>query len=314
MNKKKVSIVGSCYNEADNIEKLINRIIKVMEPLDYEFEIIIADNASTDGTDSILREIANKEKRLKVIINNRNYGPRLSPRNAAKHCSGDAIISIATDLQDPPELIPEYLKKWEQGFCVVLGKKTSSEEGRIKYSLRHLYYRIIQQFSSKRILEHVSGASLLDKRVMDELMELDPHNSAQFILPSMGYDIDFVEYRQKKREGGKSTYNLYSYFYYAIDSLMFTADAPLRVFLIFGIITSIISFVVGLIYLVLKIRYWYTFKAGIAPLVIGMFALGGIQISMLGLIGEYVTTILRRITKQLPVIEKELINFEDKSE
>ncbi len=309
MDMKKISFLGSCYNEAENIRELIERIKAVMEgEHEYEYEIVLADNASTDGTTQILRELAHEDKRIKVIINNRNYGPRLSPLNAGRHCSGDAIISIATDLQDPPELIPSFIRAYEEGYKIVLGTKTSSEE-RVRHGFRDIYYKIISSVSDNKVYAHASGICLHEKAVFDLLLSLDDDANRSLVISEMGFDIKTISYKQMKRKGGKSSYNLWRYFSFAIDALVSASDIPIRLATIVGTMLSLISFIVGVVYFILKLIWWDTFTAGMAPLVIGLFFLGSIQILFIGLIGEYVATILRRVSKHLPLIERETINL-----
>ena len=310
MNKK-ISFCIACYNEVDNVEELVKRIKAVMEKEPYVYEIIFSDNASTDGTQDVLRKLAEQDKRVKVIINTRNYGPRKSPRNALGYCTGDAVISIAADLQDPPELIPKFLRHWEEGYKLVYGQKTSSEEGIIKYKLRTLYYNIINVFSTVPQYKHISGICLNDKNVLKELLNSDPDASFRILIAELGYPVKLIPYKQNKRKNGKSSYSISKYFDFALNSLILTSTAPLRLATVIGCVMSVLCFCVGLVYLILKLLYWHQFSAGMAPLLIGMFFLGSVQLLFIGLVGEYVGVILKRVTKQLPVIEKEKINLEE---
>lgn len=308
---KKISICIACYNETGNIKELVDRVTKIMMKEQYEYEIIFSDNASTDGTQDILKELAERDKRIKVIINNRNYGPTKSAKNALKHAVGAAVVGLAADLQDPPELIPQFLREWENGYKLVCGQKTSSEEGIVKYKLRDLYYNIINLFSNSPQYKHISGIALYDKGVLKEMLLADPDIAFRHLIPELGYSVKLIPYKQNKRKSGKSSYNIARYFSFAMDSLISTSTAPLRVATVLGCMMSFLSFVVGIIYLTMKLRYWHQFAMGTAPMVIGMFFLGSVQLLFIGLVGEYVGAILRKVTKQLPVIEKELINFEE---
>ena len=308
---KRLSFCIACYNEVDSIEELIYRIKKVMEKEPYIYEIVFSDNASTDGTQEVLRKLARTDKRIKVIFNNRNYGPRKSPRNALQYCKGDAVISLAADLQDPPELIPEFLRAWESGYKLVYGQKTSSDESIIKYKLRSLYYNIINAFSTVPQPKHISGICLNDRDVIQELLTSDPDASFRILIVEFGYPIKLIPYKQDKRKHGKSSYNIGRYLDFALNTLVLTSTAPLRLATVIGCIMSLICFLLGLVYFVLKLIYWNRFSAGMAPMLIGMFFLGSVQLLFIGLVGEYVGEILKKVTKQLPVIEKEKINFED---
>ena len=308
---KKISFVIACYNEVGNIEELVNRLIKVMSKEKYEYEIIFADNASDDGTQDVLRKLASEDKRIKVILNNRNYGPGRSPRNAFRHVSGDVVIGLAADLQDPPELVPEFIREWEKGYKLVYGQKVASDEGIIKYALRSLYYNIINFFSEVPRYKHLSGITLHAKDVLDEMLSADEDITFRYLIAEMGYPVKLIPYRQNKRKSGKSSYNINRYFNFAINTLISTSTIPLRVATVFGCFMVGICFIVGIVYLVMKLKYWNRFSTGIAPMLIGIFFLGSVQILFIGLIGEYIGAILRKLTKQMPVIEKELINFEE---
>ena len=310
----KISFCIACYNEVNNVRELVERITLVMSKEQYEYEIIFSDNASTDGTQDVLREMAKIDKRIKVIINNRNYGPRKSPRNALRHTTGDAVIGLAADLQDPPELIPQFLREWENGYKLVYGQKKNSEEGFVKYKLRTLFYNIIALFSQTPQYKHISGISLNDGKVLEEMLRADPDISFRNMIAELGYPVKLIPYKQNKRKSGKSSYNVARYFNFAMDSLISTSTAPLRVATVLGCIMSFLSFLVGIIYLVMKLKHWHQFTMGTAPMVIGMFFLGSVQLLFIGLVGEYVGAVLRKVTKQLPVIEKELINFDDEQE
>ncbi|WP_122642469.1 glycosyltransferase family 2 protein [Luxibacter massiliensis] len=307
---EKISFVIACYNEVDNIKELVERITTVMYKEHYEYEIIFADNASSDGTQEVLRQLAEKEKCIKVILNNRNYGPTKSPRNAMGHVSGDVVIGLAADLQDPPELIPEFIREWEKGYKLVYGQKLSSDEGFIKHGLRSLYYNIIDLFSEIPQYKHLSGITLHARDVLTEMLSADPDIPFRYLIAEMGYPVKLIPYNQNKRKSGKSSYNISKYFNFAMNSLISTSTIPLRVATVFGCFMVVICFIIGIVYLVMKLLHWNQFSIGTAPMLIGVFFLGSVQIVFIGLVGEYVGAISRKLTKQMPVIEKELINFD----
>ena len=313
--KYMLSIISACYNEVENVGELVDRISKVMsEEKDYEYEIIFSDNDSKDGTQDKLRELASKDKRIKVVLNNRNYGPRRSPKNAAKHATGDAVLFIPSDLQDPPEMIPQFLRAWEDGYKLVYGQKVASDEGVIKYGLRSLFYGVINHFSDKPQYKHISGICLNDITVLKEMLSADEDAEFRFLLPEIGYPVKLIPYKQSKRKHGKSSYSLKRYYSFAMESMISTTTAPLRVATVFGLLIALVCFIITICYLVYKLKYWDEFAVGTAPLVIGIFFLGAVQLVFIGLVGEYVGAILKKVTKQMPLIEKELINIDGESQ
>lgn len=307
---KSVSILISCYNENDNVVPMAETIRHIMDESGYEYEVLFVDNCSTDGTQDHLRHLAEGDKRIKVLMNNRNYGiDGRSGRNAMRYVSGDAVISIACDFQDPPELIPDFLHWWNQGYKVVCGKKVSSQEGWVKYHLRDLYYRIIDSLSEIPQYSHISGITLMDKEVLKEWMKSDYDYYFRFAMADMGYTPKFIEYAQQKRRSGKSSYNLWRYLAFAIDSMIATSRLPLRFITVVGGFMSFASFLLGLFYLFFKLLYWNMFSAGTAPILIGFFFIGSLQLFLMGIIGEYVGVILRKVTHRPDVILRETINI-----
>jgi polyisoprenyl-phosphate glycosyltransferase len=307
---KKISICVACYNEEANVRAMAMALIHEMEKLpQYDYEVIFVDNNSEDNTQKILREVAEHNTKIKVIFNNRNYGPGRSGRNALRHATGDAIIGLACDFQDPPEMIETFIKYWEEGHLTVCGQKVGSKEGKIKYFLRTIFYKIIAAFSDIPQYEHMSGMTLNDRKILEQLFAEDETIPFRYLIAELGYEIKLVPYKQEKRKGGKSSYNIGRYISFALSSLVATSLVPLRIAIVFGFITSSISFFIGIIYLAYKLIYFQRFLAGTAPLVIGMFFLGSIQIFFIGLLGEYIGAIFKKLTKVPPVIEKELINF-----
>jgi len=312
---KKITISMPCYNEERNIPILMDRLTPVIDSLEYDVEVVFTDNCSTDNTVEVLRKYAESDKRIKVLVNRRNYGiTGRSGKNSRKYYTGDAIISMASDLQDPPEMILEFIKCWEQGYKVVCGKKIGSKEGRIKYAFRTLYYRIIQALSSTPQYEHISGICLYDRDVMLELLKADYDYYFRFAIADMGYEVKFIPYEQEKRVYGKSSYSLLRYFSFAVTSMVTTSTAPLRVMTISGMLFGIISFIIGIIYLIYKLVYWQRFQAGSAPMLIGFFFIGSVLLFSIGLLGEYIAVILRKVTHEPDVQLKETINIEECSE
>lgn len=308
---KKISVCIPCYNEEKNIMNAYRRVSAVMKALDqYDYEILFADNASKDGSEAILRQLATEDKHVKVIFNMRNYGPMRSGKNACFRATGDAVISLPCDLQEPPEMIPEFVKEWEKGNLIVWGQKTKSKENPVKYFLRGVYYKIINMFSDVPQYEQTDGFGITDRAVYDMVKTLNEQDMAvRHMVADLGYPVKLIPYTQERRQYGKSSYNLWRYFDFALTSLIRTSRAPLRLTTILGVICSIISFIMGIIYLVYKLIRWDSFSVGIAPLVIAVFFLGSVQILSMGIIGEYVGVILTKTTKRPLVLEKECLNF-----
>ena len=310
---KKISIFTPCYNEEKNVYDLCMAVRNVMSKLpEYEYEHILSDNASTDNTWNILKQLASEDKRIKIIENERNFGPGRSGAHGFFQTSGEASICVACDFQDPPELIPEFIKKWEEGYKVVWGKKTSSEENKLMFFIRSLYYKIIKAFSDVRQYEQVTGFGLYDKKVVDLMRQAnDPNPYFRNLITEYGFEIGFIEYCQPKRKAGKSSYNFFKYFDTALSSLINTSTAPLKIAVFSGFMIAFISFILALIYLIKKLIYWNSFDMGIAPIIISMFFLGGVQLTFLGILGEYIGEILARVKHRPLVVEKYRINFEE---
>lgn len=296
-----------------NVEPMANTLTEILQTLPYDYELFFVDNCSTDGTKEILRSVAEKDKHIKVLMNSRNYGTDgRSSRNAFQYVSGDVLIMIACDFQEPPELIPEFVKYWEQGYKVVYGQKTSSQEGKFKYACRSLFYKIIKGLSETPQYEHISGIVLQDREVLEEYLKSDYDISFRFAVADMGYEIKMIQYEQRKRLSGKSSYNIWRSLTFAINSMIATSVAPLRLMTVIGVLLSVLSFIVGVVYLVMKLLVWDRFQAGMAPVLIGMFFLGSVQLFCMGIIGEYIGVILRKVTRQPDVILSEKINVDEK--
>ena len=309
---KKITVVVPCYNEEKNIKPMYNALTSILEKYTgkYDYEIIFRDNDSQDNSAEIYREIS-CDKHVKVIINARNYGIGGYKDTVANRVSGDVIIDIPCDFQEPPELIPQFIDCWELGYEAVCGCKISSKEPKVKYWLRQLFYKIISSFSDIPQYKNISGITLRSRRLYDLALEC-PDMSFRFFIADLGIDVKLIEYEQQQRREGKSKFNIWRYLSFAIDSMISTSTFPLRMASLLGFITSVLSFFVGLVYLVLKLIFWDRFYAGIAPLLIGIFFLGSIQLFFIGVVGEYVGNILRKVSNHNPPIVKELINFEEK--
>jgi glycosyltransferase involved in cell wall biosynthesis len=272
--------------------------------------LIYIDNASTDQTITILRHLAQNDHRVKVILNTRNFGTVRSPYHGILQAGGDAVICMASDLQDPPEKIPEFIHYWDEGYKVVVGIKTSSKEPGLFYFLRSLYYWILRNLSDVGLIEHFTGFGLYDRQVINILRELnDPYPYFRGLIADLGFSIARIEFVQPRRKRGISKNNFYTLYDMAMLGLTGYTKIPLRLAAMVGFVASALSFLVGLVYLIYKLLFWQQFTLGSAPIVIGLFFLGSIQLFFLGIVGEYIGAIYTQVMKRPLVIEKERINF-----
>jgi glycosyltransferase involved in cell wall biosynthesis len=307
---KKISIVTPCFNEEENLEELYARIRSVMSDGKYDYEHILIDNGSTDQSPEILRKLAQADKRVKVIINTRNFGHIRSPYHAILQASGDAVIGMASDLQDPPERIPDFIEKWEQGYKVVVGVKNKSRESGLFYFLRSIYYRILRKLSDVPLIDNFTGFGLYDRQVIEVLRQLnDPYPYFRGLIADLGFERAQIEFEQPRRKRGISKNNFYTLYDLAMLGITGYTKVPLRVATMFGFCASALSFLVGLVYLVYKLLFWQQFSLGAAPIVIGLFFLGSVQLFFLGIVGEYIGAIYTQVMRRPLVIEKERINF-----
>ena len=310
--KKKVSIMIPCYNEEENIEAITSAVRDQMEQLSqYDWEIVVIDNCSKDNTRPLIREICAKDRRIKAIFNVKNFGQFNSPYYGLTQCTGDCAISICADFQDPVELIPTFLKYWEEGYQIVYGVKSSSRESRLMYGLRSIYYKLIKKYSNVEQIEHFTGFGLYDKSFLDVLRNLkDPTPFIRGIVAELGGKRKAVEYEQPKRRAGKTHNNWYTLYDAAMLSFTSYTKIGLRLATFLGLVVAFISLLVALVYLILKLCNWYNFDAGQAPVLIGMFFLGAVQLIFLGVIGEYILSMNQRIMNRPLVVEQERINFD----
>ncbi len=307
---KKISILTPCYNEEENVYELYERIRTAMQDLHYDYEHVFIDNASTDDTAEKIRTLAGKDKRVKAIVNARNFGHIRSPYYGLLQCDGDAVIALASDLQDPPENIPEFIKKWEDGYKVVIGVKTKSQEFGLYYLLRTLYYRFLRSLSDVPLIEHFTGFGLYDRDVIQILRGFDnPYPYFRGLIADIGFPIARIEFVQPRRKHGITKNNFYTLFDMAMLGLTGYTKVPLRMATMLGFLSAMLSFLVGLAYLVYKLADWANFSLGLAPVVIGLFFLGSIQLIFLGIVGEYIGAIYTQVMHHPLVIEKDRINF-----
>ncbi len=317
-DKKKISILIPCYNEAENIELIISAVKNVLEEAlsRYDYEIVVIDNCSTDGTRDIIEKVCSEDKHVKAIFNVTNFGQFNSPFYGMCQCYGDCVIPICADFQDPVEMIPVFVEKWEQGHRVVSGIKTSSRENPILYFLRSIYYKLIKNMSTVRMIEHFTGFGLYDKTFIELITRLDdPIPFMRGIVAEYGdgFNMIEVEYEQAKRRAGKTHNNFYTLYDGAMLSFTSYTKAGLRLATFLGGICAFISVIVAIVYLVMKLTNWYGMQAGQAPLIIGVFLIGGIQLFFIRLIGEYILNINTRVIHRPVVVEERRINFDKDS-
>lgn len=308
---KKISVVSGCYNEESNLGELVRRVFAVAEKFPgYEWEYILIDNCSTDRSPEILRGLAARDRRVKVIFNTRNFGHIRSPYYGMLQAYGDAMIYLASDLQDPPETIEKFIPLWEQGWKVVAAIKNQSEESPLFFIARKAYYHLIASLTNLDLLKNFTGFGLYDQVVIEQLRKLeDPYPYHRGIISELGYPVAKVPFIQARRQRGFTKNNFYTL--YDIAMLGFTnhTKIPLRLATMLGFGTAVLSFLAGTVYFLMKLFYWREFAIGLAPVVVGLFFLGSVQLLFIGIIGEYIGAIHTKVTKRPLVVERERLNF-----
>ena len=309
---KTISILTPCFNEEANVEELYKRVRAAMARLGrYRYEHIFIDNASTDDTVAALKKIAAVDTNVKIIVNARNFGHIRSPMHALHQTRGDAVIGIVADLQDPPEMIAEMVREWENGYSMVLGIKRSSEENRLMFWIRKRYYRLVNRLSSIETFENFTGFGLYDRRVVDLVKSFsDPYPYFRGMIAEIGLPHKKLYYDQPARKRGITKNNFYTLYDIGMLGIINHSKVPLRLMAFAGLAGALLSFLVGFGYFIYKLVFWRNFSVGIAPLVIGIFFLGSIQLLFLGVLGEYIGAIHTQVQNRPFVVEKERVNFE----
>ena len=310
---KKISILIPCYNEKENVGPMSEAIVDMMTKNlpQYDYELVFIDNDSKDGTRDILRAICAANPKIKAIFNAKNFGQFNSPYYGVLQVTGDCVIQMCCDFQDPVELIPQYVREWENGYKIVIGIKTSSKESKIMRFLRTCYYKVIKKMSDVEQIEHFTGSGLYDRAFIEVLRDLDdPIPFMRGIVAELGFERKEIPYEQPKRRAGKTHNNFYSLYDAAMLSITSYTKIGLRLATFAGIGIGGISFVLGIIYFILKLMYWDRFPAGTMPILLGMLFLGAVQLFFIGFIGEYILNINKRIMKRPLVIEAERLNFD----
>jgi glycosyltransferase involved in cell wall biosynthesis len=310
-SEKLVSVVSGCYNEEENVRECYEQVKKVFADLGtYRYEHIFIDNASKDQTVAILREIAAKDKNVKVIVNARNFGHIRSPHHAMIQAHGDAVISLVSDLQDPPELIKEFLKKWDEGYKVVIAVKANSEESPVFFAIRKLYYELVSRLAEIDLTKNFTGFGLYDRRFIDILAEIDdPYPYFRGLVSEIGFPLAKIPYNQPVRKRGITSNNFYRLYDIAMLGITNHSKVPLRLATMIGFLVSFLSLCVAFGYFVMKLLYWNSFQLGLAPLEVGLFFFGSVQLFFIGILGEYIGSIYTQVQKRPHVVELERINF-----
>ena len=312
MTTKLITIVTPCFNEVLNVREVHRRVQAVAVELpQYRFEHLFVDNASKDGTVEILREMAAEDPSVKVILNARNFGPDRSGMNGILQAQGDAVGILAADLQDPPELFIEMIREWEKGFRIVAAIKNSSDENGLMYRIRTAYYRLVARLTNVEVLEHFTGFGIYDRTVVEQIRAnfRDPYPYFRGMIAELGLPIAKVFYNQARRERGITKNSFYMLYDFAMLGITNLSKVPLRLVIFCGFVSALLSFAMGMFYLVYKLIFWFSFTVGLAPVVLGLFFLGSVQLIALGIIGEYVGSIHTLVLNRPLVTEKERINF-----
>lgn len=311
---KKISVLIPCYNEVENVVPMSEAVVDIMqkELSSYDYELVFIDNCSEDGTREKLEEICAKNKKIKAIFNVTNFGQFNSPFYGMCQTTGDCTISMCCDFQDPVEMLPQFVKEWENGYKIVSAIKTSSKENPFIRLLRTIYYKMIRNMSDVKMIEHFTGFGLYDKTFIDLLKQLDdPMPFLRGIVAEYGFKRKEIEYQQAKRRAGKTKNNFYTLYDAAMLSITSYTKVGLRLATILGFVSSGVSLLIALVYLILKLINWYNFQAGYAPMIIGVYVLGSLQLFFIGLLGEYILNINSRVIKRPLVVEEKRINFDE---
>jgi glycosyltransferase involved in cell wall biosynthesis len=309
---KLISVVTPCYNEQDNVQECAKVIKEVFSKYpDYQYEHIFIDNASTDSTVEMLREMAKADHHVKIILNSRNFGHIKSPYHGLLQAKGDAVVLFVADMQDPADLLHIFFKKWEEGYKTVVGTKKTSEESSLMFSIRKLYYKTVNSLSNIELIDNFTGFGLYDREVMDHLRKIeDPYPYFRGLVAEIGLSIFKVPYDQPIRARGITKNNFFTLYDIGMLGIISHSQVPLRIATMTGFLISILSLLAALIYFVLKLIFWNSFSLGVAPVVIGIFFFSSVQLFFVGILGEYLGSVHTYSKKRPLVIEKERINFD----
>lgn len=312
--RKKISVVVPTYNEEANVVLLSKAIAEAMERdlPEYDYEILFIDNHSKDNTQALLRGLCRENPKIKAIFNAKNFGQARSPVYGMKQAYGDCVVRMCADFQDPVDMIVKFVREWEQGSKIVIGVKKSSQEKKFMYGIRSCYYKMINRITDIDHIEHFTGFGLYDKAFVDVVRDLhDPMPYLRGIIAELGFEYKAIPYEQPKRRAGKSKNNFYSLYDYAMIGITSYSKVVMRMATFLGFMVAGLSFAAGIVYFILKLMYWDRFSAGVAPMLIGVFFLGSLQLFFIGFLGEYVLSINTRVLDRPLVVEEERLNFND---
>lgn len=313
---KKISVVIPCYNEENSIREMYNRIINVFHNLpQYDYEIIFADDNSPDNTREEIRKLCDGDKRIKAVFNARNFGFNRNVFASIQYGTGDATFMLFGDLQDPPEVLPQMIEKWEQGYKVIIGQKTKSDEPRLMYSLRTVYYKLIGALSDSKQIQHFNGFGLYDKEFIDIMRKIDdPNPYLKGLVSEFGMDMYILQYEQAESLRGKSGFNFMKYYDVAMLGITSYTKILMRVATFIGMILGLFSVCLAAFVFITKLLSWDTYPYGTASILIGVFFIGAIQLFFTGILGEYILSINTRSMRRPLVVIGEKLNFEDNDE
>ena len=317
MDKKLISVVVPTYNEQENVVPLTETLVKIFteELPEYDYEIIFIDNHSKDNTKELIRGICRDNPRVRAIFNARNFGQMRSPVYGFKQAYGDCVVRLNADFQDPPSLIPEFVREWEKGHKIVIGIKEKTEEGVFMAFVRRQYYKFLRKITEIGHIENFTGFGLFDRGFVDVVRSI--HDRLPYfrgMVAEFGFEYKTILYERPNRKAGKSKNHFYSLYDVAMIGITSYSKVMLRLASFMGFFIGGVSFLIAVIYLIMKLIHWDWFRAGVAPLVIGVFFLGGVQLFFIGLLGEYVLSINMRVLDRPLVVEEERINFDSKPE
>lgn len=307
----KISIISGCYNEEENVEEFVTRVCGALESTgEQNYELILIDNASTDTTQGKIRAIALKNPKIKAIFNARNFGHVRSPYHALMQATGDVVICMASDLQDPPEMIPQLIEEWKKGAKAVVCVKESSEESPLFFLIRRTYYALVHRLSDTKLIQNFTGFGLYDRAIVDYCRKVaDPYPYFRGQISEIGLPIKEIPYRQPQRKRGITKNNFFTLYDLAMLGITSHSKLPLRLAAMLGFLMALLSLLVALVYFVYKLIFWYSLPVGTAPLVIGLFFFASVQLFFIGILGEYIGAIHTQVLKRPLVVEKERINF-----
>lgn len=312
MTRKTLTIATYCFNEEGNVREFYRRCKEVLAKLpEYDYEFIVADNCSTDGTQEVLREIAAEDPRFRVILNSRNFGHIRSPYNGFLQGEGDAVVGICLDLQEPPEMILDFVREWENGAEVVTAIHSRSRENPLMFLVRRFYYWLLTSLSEIPLIPNFTGFGLYDRKFMEAIRRYrEPYPFFRGLVVEVGFKRVEVPFVRQARQAGKTKNNLFTLYDMAINGIVSHSKVPLRLAVFTGFVMAILSLMVSIGYLVYKLVYWDTFSLGLAPLVVGLFFFSAVQMVFIGLIGEYLGAVWTQVKDRPLVIEEERINFD----